>query len=152
MKKNILSFLLMSIVVFGSLMLNGCAYQQKMYKLEDIESISYSEEREYGEEISGVISADEITTIKLIYSSLENVNYNKTRQKKDFWTQKPIEYKTPKTYAYILVSLKNGGSKGYYFFANGVFPSLNSMEYSEKGFGAADSARAYLVDKDLLNQ
>jgi hypothetical protein len=148
MRKNILSVLLVFLLATSSLILSSCG-GEKMYKMEDIKSIYYYEVLERGDKVSGEIDLEQEFTIYSIYDGLKQVNYNKTRPEKDFWTKKKIEYKEQKSHSALIVTLKDGTSKMYYFFYSNVYPSLLSMKYSEKGYGAAVVARGHLVDKQL---
>lgn len=152
MKKNILSILLVCLLFSSSLILFGCGSSQKMFEIEDIVSIYYYEVFEYNDEIRGEIDLDETFIVSMIYENLKVVKYNKNRPEKDFWTRKEIEYKEPKNYKVLNILLKSDSSRMYYSFNGNVYPSLLSMKYSEKGYGAFEIAHGYLVDKQLQQQ
>lgn len=151
MHKKIVFGCFLTLITFGSVFLSGCTNRSNNYSLSEISQIEYAQMPYSQTAVSGIILPSETYVTEQIYNKLSQVKYDKTRPKKDFWTQKPITYKPPNTYDYIVISLQSGRTHTYYFFGGMVFPSLTAYEYSTAGSTASADAYHYLYNRDYNN-
>ena len=144
-KKTFSSFVLVLLLI-STMLISGCFGGAVKYKFNQIVSMSFYE-YSFGVSVtSGSVSKcdAEDQIIESIFEELSKINFNKKRPKVDFWTRKPIEYKTPNYYAVISVQLESNNSYSYYFFDNRAYKSLTGIEYSEEGTSARNILRHHI--------